>query len=75
MADDVQRDSKTPKAPLNIPAGNSPISPDNSASFNPAEERLTGDFWSDRIKALKVGLHLEGLPLAYRARVLRRSGC
>lgn len=56
MADE-QRDTKGPRAPLNIPAGNSPITPD-AQPYDPAEEKLTGDWWGDRMKALKVGRDL-----------------
>lgn len=52
MSDDNKR---APRAPLNIPAGNSPITPDSDAKFDPELERLSGDWLEDRKRALKVG--------------------
>ncbi|WVR05737.1 hypothetical protein IAU60_002762 [Kwoniella sp. DSM 27419] len=50
-ADSTASSSKRPTAPLIIPAGNSPISPD--AAPRPAEDELTGDKLSDLKAALK----------------------
>ncbi len=65
MSDD---NKSAPRAPLNIPAGNSPITPDSAAQYDPEAEKLTGDWWEDRKRALKVGPELRACCWAQKAR-------
>ncbi|CAK9782550.1 hypothetical protein CC85DRAFT_326933 [Cutaneotrichosporon oleaginosum] len=71
----MSEDNKgAPRAPLNIPAGNSPITPDRDAQFDPEAEKLTGNWWEDRKRALKrVSMNDFSLERAGQVPCLRSS--
>ncbi|EJT49996.1 hypothetical protein A1Q1_00837 [Trichosporon asahii var. asahii CBS 2479] len=51
---DTRRPENEPKPILNIPAGNSPITPDSAPGVLPPDERRTGNIFKDSWTAIKV---------------------
>ncbi|EKD00668.1 hypothetical protein A1Q2_05028 [Trichosporon asahii var. asahii CBS 8904] len=50
---DTRRPENEPKPILNIPAGNSPITPDSAPGVLPPDERRTGNIFKDSWTAIK----------------------